>query len=715
MVLYKFKLINAEDIKGVVLSDELGRRFWLGLTMFSILCSLMVWHMMKHVKVCSFLMGNSKKTYQIIINRIQAIVIIQSMEKKVRNIIKIFSEKLDIFVMWIVRYKWYVLLLAIGICCVCVPLYQQGIMCNDELQSRYWSMQGFESFYSHFLQNHIEKGRAFSAYIVSFTMWLGFLGAKSNYTYKIAQILSILVVSALFSVFINKLFRNKKFAILCGVMIVVFLPITFEHTAPNAFVTLYNVPLCLLLISLCFFCDYIATRKQLQIVISMVLFFIVQMSYEAFITYTLLYIMIASGLTGIKNLKQNMTLYFAPVGSALVFLIGYLISRSVFPSNYSGNQIVFESLSSTMGILKQLFMTSLPGYYLFCSKYRGLYANYADLELFSYVRVLLIISCLLPIFIVLLRNAKRLSNIKSIIGKIFVVQCGITYIIAPALPISVSKMYQGNVNENSFMALPISFFTYIAAIFVLCYILWNFIELFGRNVHIAVVVILLVVITKIQLMNDVFATEQKMNFDRLCSIENILGTDALSYLDGSTVYAPDLYKQQNTLGIHDGYWTEYGNSIGRNITFERVNNEYCNGSIWICNNNIASIVKGEYIIVISPKELNGGVAVKTGDNSYALVNCNQPVIDNNYFTYYFNYLDESTINIGNDEVGGLIGNNLLTSKRIKGYYDDGWLSPSSEFEIHTGDAGILELEFYYPLFPLSEKSIKLYLISFVLS
>lgn len=408
-------------------------------------------------------------------------------------------------------------------------------MCNDDLQSRYWSMQGFKSFYSHYVQIHIEKGRALLAYIVSFTTWLGFLGAKTNYTYKIAQILSILAVSALFSVFINKLFRNKKFAILCGIMIVVFLPITFEHTAPNAFVTLYNVPLCLLLISLCGFCDYIANRKRLQMATSMVLFFIAQMSYEAFITYTILYIMIAVGLTGIKNFKHNLILYLAPIGSAVMFFLCYLVSRCIFPSNYSGNQIVFESLSGTISILKQLFMTSLPGYYLFCAKYKGLFASYADLGLFSYVRVLLVILSLFPIFIVLMRNAKQFSDVMSIIGKILVLLCGSVYIIAPALPISVSKMYQGNVNENSFMALPISFFTYIAAIFVICYFMWNFIEIFGGNAYIAVAVILLIVTTKIQLMNDVFANEQKMNFDRLCNIENILETDAVSHLDGSTI------------------------------------------------------------------------------------------------------------------------------------------------------------------------------------
>lgn len=694
--LFKLNLISSEDIRGVVLSDELGRRFWIGLTLFSIICSLTVWHMMKHVKVCSFLMGNSKKTYLLISDRIEAMGIIQVLEKKGRQIIKKYSEKLDIFVTWIVSYKWCVLLLAMGICCVCIPLYQQGIMCNDELQSRYWAMQGGKSFYSHYLQIHIEKGRAISKYIDSFTMWLGFLGAKTNYTYKIVQILSILAVSVLFSVFINKLFRNKKFAIMCGIMIVVCLPITFEHTAPNAFVTKYNVPLCLLLISLCVFCDYIATRKQSQIAVSMVLFFIAQTNYEAFITYTILYIMITVGLTGIKNFKQNLTLYLAPIGSAAIFLFCYLVSRIIFPSNYSGNQIVFESLSSTISILKQLFMTSLPGYYLFCAKYKGLFTSYADLGLFSYVRVLLVILSLLPIFIVLMRNAKQFSDVKSIIGKIFVLLCGIVYIIAPTLPISVSKMYQGNVNENSFMALPISFFTYIAAIFVICYIIWNFTELFGRNACIAVAVVLLVVITKIQLMNDVFATEQKMNFDRLCNIENVLATDVVAYLDGGTLYAPDLYKRQNTLAIHDGYWTQYGNSIGRKITFERVNNEYCDGSIWICDDNIASIVCGEYIIVISPKKLNGGVAVKTGDNAYALVNCNQPVIDNNYFTYYFNYLDGDAISIDKDEFCGFIGNNLQTSKKIKGYYNDGWLSPSSEFKICTGDAGVLELKFYYP-------------------
>ena len=132
-------------------------------------------------------------------------------------------------------------------------------MCNDELQSRFWSMQGTKAFFERYMVDHVEKGRALSAPLVTFTMWLGFWG-NSSWSFRIVQILSILICVCLFGVLINKLFNNTRFAYFCALFSLLFMPVSFEHTSPNAFNALYNFWLGIYV----FFCrSFFSNKKQI--------------------------------------------------------------------------------------------------------------------------------------------------------------------------------------------------------------------------------------------------------------------------------------------------------------------------------------------------------------------------------------------------------------------------------------------------------------------
>lgn len=69
---------------------------------------------------------------------------------------------------------------------------------------------------------------------------------------------------------------------------------------------------------------------------------------------------------------------------------------------------------------------------------------------------------------------KEVEKEKKELGKsllILVMLLGCT--VLPFLPISVSKMYQGNVGEQGFISLPVSYFSYFVMTLAFSYIVWG--------------------------------------------------------------------------------------------------------------------------------------------------------------------------------------------------------------------------------------------------
>ena len=204
------------------------------------------------------------------------------------------------------------------------PLMSAGVMHNDELLARYWSMRGVKDFFEHsFNELLVGKGRAMSCLVIPVTEFLGYIG-RSSFCFKILQIVTIMSNVVFFCKLVKEIFGDKVLAGIVGTFLLLFMPFSFEPTLPNAYVTLYGIPLTLLYISLLFYLFYIKKGKRKYIIISMSLFFISCCCYEAFVTYTPVFLILflwKKRIHGISDLKTNMKQGLIPIALGCLFLI----------------------------------------------------------------------------------------------------------------------------------------------------------------------------------------------------------------------------------------------------------------------------------------------------------------------------------------------------------------------------------------------------------
>ena len=61
----------------------------------------------------------------------------------------------------------------------------------------------------------------------------------------------------------------------------------------------------------------------------------------------------------------------------------------------------------------------------------------------------------------------------------------------------------------------------------------------------------------VQAMNDVFAEQQKLDFQRLLTMESLFSTELMKLFDGYEIKSTDLFVTKNALAVHAPYWTEF--------------------------------------------------------------------------------------------------------------------------------------------------------------
>lgn len=708
-IFYKLGIMQLEEISAVVPPTAVGNRYWPVLTVFALAGSLGLWEICRRIPLIRFFTGFEKTKYREIYENIKKSAPGKTINNAVRKVNDVMKNAYC-FMKTCFRENPYVMISVIVLIFAAVlPMYKQGIICNDELQSRYWSYQGFKTFYKHYFEEHVLKGRALSTPIVSFTMYLGFLG-QSNWTFKLMQIISILIVAAIFAVLVYKLFRNKYFAYFCSISIILFLPVTFEHTVPNAFVTLYNVPFALLLWSMILFLDYLEQEDRRKLMLSMVLLLVAEMSYEAFVTFVPVYLMFVVYRYGYKNLFRKWKLSAWPIGNAVVFLALYLLSGKIFASNYEGNTIAGIHIKESLVIIKELFAASFPGYWLTTEKYQYLYEILSKDSLEYIVRIVVMAAAFIICIAFILKKSRRDSE-KGFGQKSGIIICGLITVVLPTLPISVAEMYQGNVGPDGFMALPVTFFGYFAAVFVCCYIIWQICSYAeSKMVRQIAVTAMLIIFVQIQMMNVIYAEEQNRMFDRLVSIEEMIKSDILAKFEGKTIYSEDLFEEQNSLAIHDSYWKQYASASGRNLVFknkegtEEQNRIYMNDSdktfqIWI----------GNVVCVMSKEKLSGHLLVHYYGEEYLAADCENIIFENDWYMDYFAVEDNSLSECTKDfYMEQLVGNDLSSYVPGVGVYGDGWLSQKSSFKIRTGQAGTISIELYNPQEECTGQTIRIY-------
>lgn len=705
VALYITGYATSEQITNVVLPTELKTvRFWLPMAIIATVGSLIVWLVVTRIPGIKFILGQDSKANTIICRKAETnryvIVFAKSfraMVIKFWNIVNtLFRENkllVGVFSLLIVLYA--------------IPMYRTGIILNDELQARCLAMQGLTTFYKTEFMAWIRQGRLLAAPINSFTKWLSFIGVDVGTSFRVGSIIILLGVVSSFGIFINKVFNKKWFAIFTATFALTCMPIAFEHAPPNAFVGFIAFSFMLVLISNSIYADYLETNQKKYAAISMCLFFIAMMSYEAFITYTVLYLLVVFGKKGFKNIKNDIKYYLIPIGTAITFLICYLICSRLTPSGYDGNQLGFDSITEPLKIVLNLFFVCIPGFFVFFPRYSYFKQLYFNLTAVDYIRIAIFVACFAFISVVVIKKMidadnERLAGEKSSpnVGKhVFVILCGLSYMILPSLPNSIAYMYQGIVGFNgNFLTLPVTFLEYFAAVFVVCYVTWLIIKSAGGKFYLIIIAMMCLLVVNIQEMNDVFSKEQNKNFNRLVEIESFLKTDTVKKLPTGKYFAADLYERQNLLAIHNGYWSTYCNNVmGMNIKLSAEHDSAEIGNIYYDGDNFV-IVSARSITILSRDQEKMSKAIRIEDDNYEVLDFKKTsttlVEDHGYYVYTIPYDGASFSRVG--------------YLPISGHYADGWLESTSEFSITTGENGLLSGKLYCPIGTCADKKIDVY-------
>lgn len=473
------------------------------------------------------------------------------------------------------RYIVYLLIVYIGL--ISAVLFEQGVMCNDEALYQLYARSGIKNFFRYFtyVQAYC-KGRFLSAIPTTFFIYLGYANPAHWYVRGIA-ILVLFSSIVIFAKFLYEVFENINLSIVFILLSWGYMPITFEPSAPNAYVTLFGIPFILLIISLIMYVRGLKQNNKKNMIISSLLFFVPLCSYEIFITYTPLFLLLAYYYTKESDfylrIRGTINKFIYPFCSAIVFLILYIATGRVFQTQYDGTKILF-TIKGALKIIKQLFASSIPGYFLLNGKYQFLFKYYcenkSDLFFKSLLKNLDIrVLVIAFIFMIVVINArKQKTKNKTHNGLVIVV--GIIFALLPLTPLAISEMYQDNVTSTNFTELPVCYFTNYAICFcisyVICVIGLKKCPTWIKNLLLVFLVILLI---SIQVMNTTIAKEQKKNYQRFSAIENVLNTYLFQNINGSIIYSEDIFETKNMLAINDAYWDVYMQNKGLSFNFTK--------------------------------------------------------------------------------------------------------------------------------------------------
>ncbi|WP_312094096.1 acyltransferase family protein [Aminipila sp.] len=729
-LLYLCGVTSFDYLQNFTPVGEISNMFWWMIGIIAIVLSIVLWKALSRITILNIFIGENKAVTDRWLIKILQINKIKQLSYLTETFFVTYQRSIDLFYTslknLINQNKLLTAEVTLFALLVCINFATPYIMCNDELQSRFWSMQGIDAFYNHFLQVHIEKGRALSSALVTTTMYGGFIGLESG-LFRIIPTVTIVLDVIAFCYLLYKIFRSGKFSTFVGVIIVAFLPITFEHTSPMAFSALYNIPFFILLVALILYVNYLETCKTRSLVISMLLLFLTISSYELFITYVPLFVLIAIYYnTQMPKVKtQLLRAFVAPLLTGMIFLILYVICGYIFPSNYSGNQLGGFTFLSSIAIIRQLSLSCLPGYYLFNGKYVYLTRLFTEgYSIFDYLslQIILTIVALIAVLSLLFMKKPTLSEsrVTSIQKHLYVIGAGITFVILPSLPLAVSKMYQGIVNGENFIALPVTFFIYFAAVFTICYCIWNINQYINIKCSI-IIAIIAIYCLPIQIMNETILQQHTHHYEKLMMCEDVLNTDVVKGLDYQRIYSSDLYKTRNALVIHNNYWTDYMKNLGLNIN---ISNQYDGQALSLeyTNEEYFTLTDGKKEIVLSKKNLNGNkIALRIGNtNLYEDVTIeNMGIKDRSFYRYVFlinpklGLTNNLTACDANDilfsNLKKDVGSTLQTCEIVGGYWEDGWITSNSEFNIKSGKKGELLIKGYYPYENNSNKSINIFI------
>ncbi|MCR4924809.1 MAG: acyltransferase [Clostridiales bacterium] len=679
-----------------------GRYSWPLFVVVSIVLSVGLWLLLLKIPLFKFLFGKSSAIYdkwRCFAKR--SFELIFGVETKTLSILNYACKTKSCLLeskTWILPFAFSIL--------VAIPMLTQGVMLNDELQINSWVEGGFATCFSHWFSLAKMQGRHISAFSYAFFMTLVelFGGQRSPLNRLLPVFLHFFSVFLYFR-FIKRITANGNFAKFCSVVLLAFTPLLFEHTIPNAFN--YFLPdFIILLLSFILFYDYQISHKKQKIIWAMILFFAACCSYELFVTYVFVYLVIILETQKTRLFSKKTILLFAPaVITAFIYVAFYCVFRIMFPSGYSGNTIGFSARGAAK-VLLGMFRSSVPGIFSLNGKYKyfsALYSNNLNpIDYFRIIGVVLLFCAISYVLIKRLLESSEKKNIKTFVLPLF---CGCVYMVLPAFPNSLGQMYQNDFNRGHWLlALPVSYFLLYAAVFAVCWCLLHFARFVTRKkcsdiVPSLISIALALYLIPVQYLNSIVANQQYKDWERICDIHDLLDTDFVNGLGGATAYAPDFFETRNLLAIDAGHYALWQNlkrhrlQIVNRTSFADLKDDEC--FIAMPFDKYFVVQDNGSVFVVSKNPLFGRALVPVSSGNWKEAVLQRQWKDKSFTIY------ETNLVVG-DSIAA-IGKTLNRAFVQKGFYSDGWLQKESLFKIRTDTSGRVDFSFYYPFDDCDDK------------
>ncbi|MEK5146080.1 hypothetical protein MKX53_03505 [Psychrobacillus sp. FSL K6-4615] len=455
-----------------------------------------------------------------------------------------------------------IILLSIG------HLFNVWLVINDDIIAHLnASRLGFIDYMKFGIEAWINQGRPnFIAYISYFIPF-----AFDNFIYyKIISITTILSNIVLLAALFYQVFKSKWIALICFLLGIVGLQNSWEHNPITSFPGFFSISISILLLSLITFSLYLEKKKKLYLYISLLCYFFTLYTYELFVSYILLFIVLA--LIEEKNFRNIVEKCKCHLILIFFYLVTYLLFRSLNESLYEGVQL--SNNYFTLDVLKviwQYSISAIPTYFLFNEKYQYLLYIYSDLHeknltlsnIIDSLRMVWVLKAILvyAVFVYCALKIKVNKNSKYLLVSIIL---AIIYFFTPSIPLAITKHYQDTVMNDHLLGMPVSYFSYISLIALSTFILVFLLNLNIRKKVLSKILIFVIALgvsfisIGVDFNNYYISENQALAMYKWKTIDKFIESEDFKNVpNNSYIVAPTLWEQVGSLGIHDSYWDEY--------------------------------------------------------------------------------------------------------------------------------------------------------------
>jgi len=499
-----------------------------------------------------------------------------------------------------IKKNYFILLfLLILIIVTFFPLLKVGFTTADDAMS-YLTLINPKANLIIVAKSIAESQSRFQYFFVFLISLFPFLFVKKIIIFKIISLGQIILNFILFSFLAYKISKSKVFSLIVFLFLVTFLQNSWQHNLLTAYPFIFSFGFNLSLSSLILLVNYLETKVNWKLIVSVILFFFSLFNYEVFVLYLIIFFLIAIFTLKGNNLADKIktvfkTLLYHKI-TLLLFLTVYIIFRVIFPGLYEGTHSFNFNIFRIIRTSFQFAIASFPTYIYRHSIGEILKFSYTyDRALLNFGYILKniqldwLIKGLISFFLcfIFLMGYKKIKN-KTLLFLMFI---SVFFIFIPGLLQSFVNKYQSWVIDSNQIAFTPTFFSFFGMTLLIASTMFLILNIF-KNKTVLIIFYILISLSVFRMSvttdysNYFYTLDQSQLFNVWKSMDKFISTDDfLRIPNNSIIYAPTLCKYTSQVILKDtteSYWSDYINSkTGKNIKI--INSEEKLDNIFINN------------------------------------------------------------------------------------------------------------------------------------